>query len=142
MSYAVSPQVNLSLQIATLLILLAGLALKRKQKFLLHGFSMLVAVVLNALSFFVVMGPSFYSMKDFVSSHPFDELAIATLGHAALGTLAEILALGLIVLWHFQSSTQGCMRRKKLMKATFLLWVMALVIGIFLYTLLYTTIFG
>jgi uncharacterized membrane protein YozB (DUF420 family) len=60
-----------------------------------------------------------------------------TLVHAGLGGTALVLGVFLVASWHLQASTQNCMRRKKMMRLTFVLWVLALILGILLYTLLY-----
>jgi uncharacterized membrane protein YozB (DUF420 family) len=56
-------QANLVLEIIILMVLFAAFALKRKGKFLKHGTMMLAGVVLNILSFAIVMGPAFLSLR-------------------------------------------------------------------------------
>lgn len=137
MSSFITPQNNLLLQIVILAVLFASVALKRMRKYPLHGVTMLLAVVLNAISFLLVMGPSLSSMREFIILNVFNELAVVTVMHAALGTVAEVLGIWLIASWHFQSNTRNCVRKKKIMRGTLLLWVVALVFGIIAYLLLY-----
>ena len=137
MSFSITPQVNMALQALTLTILLASLVLKRMRKHLLHGATMLVSVALNAASFLLIMGPSLLNLREFITLYTFDQLALAAMIHAALGTVAEALGIYIVVLWLLKPTIQRCIRRKKLMRRTFVLWVSALVIGIILNRLLY-----
>jgi uncharacterized membrane protein YozB (DUF420 family) len=139
MSILISPQANLGLQVLTLVILLVGFMLKQRRKYFLHGVLMLVAVIMNALSFFLIMGPSLFSMREFVADYTLDRLSIVTVVHVAFGATAEILAAAIVVLWHLQKSTQACVRRKRLMKVTLILWVLALLLGILFYALAYVS---
>lgn len=130
-------QANLVLEIVILMVLFAAFALKRKGNYLKHGGMMLAAVVLNILSFVLVMGPALFSLvQNGLFDHP-GRLYFVTLVHAGLGGTALVLGVFLVASWHLQASTQNCMRRKKIMRFTFVLWVLALILGILLYTLLY-----
>ena len=130
-------QANLILEIIILMVLLAAFALKRRGKFLKHGSMMLAGVFLNILSFAIVMGPAFLSLgQNGLFDHP-GRLYFVTLVHAGLGGTALVLGVFLVASWHLQASTQNCMRRKKIMRLTFVLWVLALILGILLYMLLY-----
>ena len=130
-------QANLILEIIILMVLFAAFALKRKGKFLKHGGMMLVGVVLTILSFVIVMGPALFSLgQNGLFDHP-GRLYFVTLVHAGLGGAALALGIFLVASWHFQASTQNCVRRKRIMRLTFVLWVLALILGILLYMLLY-----
>jgi uncharacterized membrane protein YozB (DUF420 family) len=59
-------QANLVLEIMILMVLFAAFALKRKGNFLKHGGMMLAGVVLNILSFVIVMGPALFSLGQMV----------------------------------------------------------------------------
>jgi len=130
-------QANLILEIIILIVLFAAFALKRRGKFRKHGSMMLAGVVLNILSFTIVMGPAFFSLEqNGLFDHP-GRLYFATLAHAGLGGTALVLGIFLVASWHLQVSIQKCMRRKKIMRMTFVLWIIALILGILLYMLLY-----
>jgi len=135
-------QANLAFQIAIMALLVVSMALKRKGKLFAHGTTMLVAVILNTASFFLVMGPSLLNLEQLVVDQPLDRLSMVTLAHAAFGSVAEILGIWIVASWHLQTSTQNCAGKKKLMRLTFLLWEIALVVGVLLYILLNTTILG
>ena len=130
-------QANLVLEIIILIVLFVALALKRRGKLFKHGGAMLVGVVLNILSFVTVMGPALFSFgQNGLFDHP-GRLYFVTLVHAGLGGIALVLGVFLVASWHLQASTQNCVRRKKIMLLTFVLWVLALILGILLYMLLY-----
>ena len=129
-------QVNLGLQITILAIVLIGYVLKRKAKFFLHGASMLVGVALNLISFLVVMGPSLLSFE-IIRTQPMNEASLIALTHGIIGGTALVSGVLMVASWHLQSSTKSCVKRKTLMKITIVLWTIALVLGIWLYTILY-----
>jgi uncharacterized membrane protein YozB (DUF420 family) len=132
---------NLVLQIFTLALLTVSVLLKRRGKFLQHARLMLIALVLNAASFFLVMGPSLRdSLLDslgFFARDPLGEFSIVTAIHAGLGTLAELLGIWVVSSWRLSSSFNKCSSRRKMMRWTLVLWVTALVIGALLYFLKY-----
>jgi len=138
MSFLISPQANLALQILILMTLIASFILKRLRKYFLHGITMLIAVVLNAVSFLLIMGPSLSNLREFIALYTSDELAVTALIHAALGTVTEVLAIYVLASWRFHSTPLGCARNRKLMRLTFVLWVVALIFGILVYRLLYS----
>lgn len=98
---------------------------------------MLVGIVLTILSFVIVMGPAFFSFGQNGLFDPPGRLYFVTLAHAGLGGIALVLGVFLVVSWHLQASTQNCVKKKKIMRLTFVLWVLALILGILLYMLLY-----
>jgi hypothetical protein len=100
---------------------------------------MLIAVVLNAFSFVLVMGPTFLRSGPTLRANPLNRLSLVTLGHAGAGSLAEILGIWVVASWRLRSSTGKCVGKKKVMLAIALLWLTAILLGILLYVLLYTT---
>lgn len=140
MEVLLAAQINLVFQVFILLVILAGWALKKRAKLFLHGVTMLIGVILNTISFILVMGPSLLSLGPTLRDYPLNRLSIVTVGHAALGSTVEILALWTVASWHLQSSIQGCVKKKKIMLLIMILWLTALFLGILLYVLLYTTI--
>jgi uncharacterized membrane protein YozB (DUF420 family) len=126
--------INLILQIVILAMLIIGLAYKQKGKFAFHGSAMLIAVVLNAVSFFFVMWPSFATFDFSVLN---STVEIVSLTHGILGGIAEILGVFLVAAWGMQKTVQSCIRRKMIMRITMILWLIALVLGIILYAALY-----
>lgn len=136
MAYTI-PQLNLILQVIIAVVLFVSLAFKQKGKFIAHGGTMLVAVILNAFSFFWIMGPSFLGLGSFVSEQPSNILSLATILHGILGAVAEILGIYIVVVWGLRKSTQQCIRKRTAMRITLILWLVALFSGFLLYAILY-----
>lgn len=128
-------QVNLVFQIVVLAVFSVSLMLKSKRKLYLHGITMLIALVFNTASFAVVMLPSSLRLN-----YSFNLFSLVTITHVILGALAESFAVWLVASWHLQSSFQSCMKRKKIMRVTMVLWLMALLLGILVYIFLYTNL--
>jgi uncharacterized membrane protein YozB (DUF420 family) len=131
-----SGQANLAFQIVVLVLLFISLSLKQRRRYLAHGITMSMAAVFSALSFLLMMLPSLLNME-IVKTEPFSATSIATIAHASLGVITIVFALWLVALWHFQSSTQKCARKKKMMRATLILWLIVLLLGFVLYYFLY-----
>ena len=134
--YSQIGQVNLVFQIAILALIFVSLIFKKSKKFLLHGKLMLVGVILNFTSFLIVMGPSLLSLE-IVKSQPLHQYSLIALAHATTGAIALIFGIFIVANWHLQSSVRSCMKRKRLMRVTIVLWTTALVLGIWFYTILY-----
>jgi uncharacterized membrane protein YozB (DUF420 family) len=132
-------QTNMIVQTIALAALLASMALRRKRKYFAHGTTMLIAVMLNTLSFLLVMMPSLLNME-IVRTQPMHWFSLATMAHAGLGAITIMLSTWLIAAWHLQPSNQNCIRKKKLMRLTLLLWVTVFFLGFVLYTVLYTSL--
>jgi uncharacterized membrane protein YozB (DUF420 family) len=133
------PQINLAFQIIIIALVLGSLALRRKHKLFFHGLTMLVAVILNVVSFLLVMLPSLLGLQ-IIRVQPTHIVSLVTLAHGTLGLIAMILGIWLVGSWHLQSSIQGCSRKKKMMRLTRALWLIALFLGVLLYMYLYTNL--
>jgi uncharacterized membrane protein YozB (DUF420 family) len=134
-------QGNLVLQISIVVILLVGLALNRRRKYFWHGIAMLVALVLNLGAFLLVMGPSLLALEPSIVISPLNRISIVAIVHGTLGGVTEILGIWIVGSWHGRRSTQSCARKKWIMRVTWVMWLIALVLGMLLYALLYTTLF-
>jgi hypothetical protein len=142
MSSLTTPQINLAFQIVILVIISLSFALKKMHKYLLHGITMMIGVVLNAVSFLWVMGPSLHNFGEFILANATNRVSLVIVVHGVLGGMAEILGVIVVASWGLRSSTKNCVRKRKLMRATFILWMIALALGILLYILTYTQILG
>jgi hypothetical protein len=132
--------INLPFQLVILVAMLGSLALKQKHKYFGHGIAMLLAAVLNAVSFVWVMGPSLPRIGELVANQPFNVISLVTVAHASSGTIAEILAIWIIVPWRLRSSTQYCIRKRKMMRVAPALRLIALLVGVIFYVLTYTSL--
>lgn len=129
---------NLIVQIITLVIILISLFYKNRKKFKVHGATMGVAVILHVLSFVSVMGLQFYNYFQFYSTRT-DIHAVQTAWlHVVPGGIALLLGIFLIARWAIQvSNVAGCYKRKRIMDLTLALWLFSLVFGIATYVLYY-----
>ncbi len=132
---------NLLFQIAIFIFLAAGVSIaKFRRKFIQHGTTMAIALVLNTISIAVVMIPSLQGFRGLLSM-PFTQLAIIVIVHATAGTLVEILGVWLVGAWAFQRrEIKACARKRSIMRATVFLWLVELLLGIYVYILLYVPI--
>jgi uncharacterized membrane protein YozB (DUF420 family) len=132
-------QMNLLLQIGIFVVLSISMyTLKRGRHIARHGVLMVSAVVLNFISFLLVMGPSILGLQPFIVARPSHVLSIAMVVHASTGTIAEIIGGYLVAVWRFSASVKTCVRRKTGMRVTLGVWLIALVSGFLAYALLYT----
>jgi len=131
------PKINLAFQFAILAVLFASLAFRKRRNFFLHGVMMMVAVALNAFSFLLTMGPSFFGLAPFIIAQTLDMISVLTMIHGSFGAVAEILGLWIVASWRLRSSIQKCVRKKRIMQVTLAVWLIALFLGILLYMRLY-----
>jgi len=128
---------NLVFQIIILAFLVASLLLKKKRNYFLHGSTMMIVAILNAFSFILVMGPSLLNLGQFVANYPLSRLSVVAIAHGFLGAIAEILAIWVVISWRLRSSTKYCVRKRKMMRVTFVLWLIVVFLGVLLYAFLY-----
>lgn len=130
-------QLNLVLQMIILVLLWLSYLLKRRGRFFLHGSLMSTAVVLNAVAFLLVMGPSLISLTvdQFASLSLW--ASVVVLVHAVLGSVVLVLGIWIVGSWRLRSGTRYCAGKKKVMLPTIVAWTIAAALGVYLYLLLY-----
>jgi len=134
-SATVSADVNLLLQLVILVVLLVGWTFKRN--YLRHGMIMGALVALNTLLIFLVMAPSLWASTG-LFTNTLSQLALVIALHSALGSIVEVGGIYLLIVWvsnHGLSKT--CFKNRTIMKATIIAWIIELVLGMYLYALLY-----
>jgi uncharacterized membrane protein YozB (DUF420 family) len=128
---------SLLLQVAILLILTVGWGFKRRHNYVKHGIIMGIAVALHTISIFLVMVPSLMASKGLFAD-PLNRLALTILPHSVLGSIVEILGIYFLSVWASNRGvSKACFKNKMIMKATVALWVVELVLGLYIYVLLY-----
>jgi hypothetical protein len=133
-TYGIST-ISLGIQIVVLGLLIGGYFLKSQKKYRQHGILMLSAVVLHIISILVVMVPSFAAFFGDLSLVNFaDIFVITTLIHVSAGLLAALLGIWLVSSWHLQTNLQTCFKKKRVMDVTLILWLLAIVLGVVLYS--------
>jgi uncharacterized membrane protein YozB (DUF420 family) len=128
---------NLLLQVVIFVFLIVSLVLKLKHNYVKHGTTMGIAVALNAVSVLLVMAPSLLSKKG-IFENLFTRFALVTVSHAILGSLVEILGIFLLIAWIFNRyNVKFCFKNKRIMRATIFFWLVELILGVYIYTMLY-----
>ena len=129
---------NLLLQIITLGLIFLSLYFKIKNNYKIHGTTMGIALILHVLTFLLIMGPIFFDNYSFFSTETSFNYVQTTWLHAIPGAMALVLGIYLVLRWAINSSNiGGCIKRKRIMDLTLLLWMFSLVFGIATYVLIY-----
>jgi len=135
--------VNLLLQVAIFAVLLVGFLLaKFRRSFMKHGVTMLTALVLHTILIFGVMVPSLLSMEEAgLLANLSSSLALFTFPHAVLGSIVEVLAIYLVGTFLFnRGDVKACFKNKRFMQVTIVLWFLEIILGVYIYILLYVPI--
>jgi uncharacterized membrane protein YozB (DUF420 family) len=129
---------NLVLQIITLGLVFLSLFFKMKNNYKSHGTTMGVALILHLLTFLLIMGPIFFEYYDFFSTETSFTYVQTIWSHAVPGAIALVLGTYLVLRWAINASNiGGCIKRKRIMDLTLLLWVFSLAFGIATYILIH-----
>ena len=107
-----SADLNLLVQIAMGIALLAGAFLARAKRYAAHGACQAVVLILNLLMIALVMWPSFHvRVLPYLSKHFGKRYYAIAMAHGVLGAVAEILGLYILLVagtnilprsWRFQ----------------------------------------
>lgn len=139
--YEILALFSLVLQILAFLLIVVAMGLKARRKLRLHGIGMLAAVMLHTVTMLVVMVPSFsIGLIPYISENPLNSISVISMVHGITGLLAWLLGLWIVSTWHLSPSLQNCTRKKGAMRATLVLWLIALILGFLIYLNFYTTI--
>jgi uncharacterized membrane protein YozB (DUF420 family) len=121
--------VNLIIQWVIFVFLLVGYLKRGERK--THGYLMVVAIIVNLFTTLLIMAPSLVLN--------WSTLPIAALAHATVGTL--VILLGLLFSFKFLMALRNsqplvCGTRRN-MRIAFVLWIVPVFFGTFLYMTLY-----
>ncbi len=133
--------VNLILQVAMGVTLLAGMVLARRRWFTAHRVVQTAVVLLNVVLVALVMAPAFHAQHILSGAlrHPRQVYFTAALLHAVVGTVAFVLGLYVVA----SAGTPILPERLRLrrykpwMRATLGIWLLALLLGIATYVVWY-----
>jgi uncharacterized membrane protein YozB (DUF420 family) len=126
--------ISLVIQIAVLVLLIGAIVLKKQKKFRQHGITMLSAVVLHIIAILAVMIPSLAAFFGAPRSIDYaDVFVVFTLFHVTAGIVAASLGVWLVGSWRLETNMQPCFKKKRIMDATLVLWVLAIITGMVLY---------
>jgi uncharacterized membrane protein YozB (DUF420 family) len=129
--------ISLIVQVLTLSIVISGYILKRKMRFRNHGTLMLVAIIMQFISFLLIMGPAFVSLAENGLIQRPIWVSTVTIVHASLGGIVLAIGIWIVSSWHLQTSIERCIKKKWIMRYLIVAWISALILGIILYTILY-----
>jgi hypothetical protein len=126
-------------QVAIVVLLIAGYGFKRKQRFRLHGATMAFATILHLAAISAIMVPSliYAFLPQYIAPTPAQLISIVTLIHVVAGSVAIAFGVWFTAAWRFGKDVQGCLNRKKPMRYTFAVWLVALIFGIILFAVFY-----
>jgi hypothetical protein len=129
----------LTFSVTCLFLLVMGLPLVRglrnKKNLMRHGYLTIIALIIQTIMVVWVMVPSFIAnISPILTLNPL--YSLDTWLHVALGVFAEISGFSYVVLWlAFTTSKMQCVRAKKCMMPTFIVWVIAIVTGALIHLL-------
>ncbi len=130
--------INLILQIAILIVLLMGCFQARRRNFSAHGRLMTAAVIANTIAIIAIMNPAFFRILPVAIRNPEAQRPTMLWPHAAIGALAELMGIYIVILMKLETSRPPRLRNIKWrMRITLLLWIVALAMGIALYFVRY-----
>ena len=124
--------IDIVIQVVVLVILAYGYyRFKVKHKFKDHGIIFTIATVLNTGAILLLMLPHLSSrLSERVS---YDPNFLILVVHSVIGTIAEVLAVYIVIRWYLHGKDAKVCKGKTLMKVTFTSWLVSLLIGIGLY---------
>ena len=141
MDIVVLATASLIVQIAVLAVLIASYVLKSQKRYRGHGITMSVAFVLHLTTIFTVMLPSLISYLSSPGTLNFsDASVIISLLHASLGVIGVSMGGWLAASWHLRKDLGPMFAKKRIMLPTLIVWITAILIGIYVYLSLYYTI--
>ncbi len=100
---------------------------------------MILAVALHLTVIFSWMIASFVMFFRATRLNLGNVLQVSALVHVALGTVAVLMGVWLVISWRLQVDIQKCFGRKRWMLTTLIVWSGAILIGIVLYAVLVTS---
>jgi uncharacterized membrane protein YozB (DUF420 family) len=129
---------NLIVQIASLLVLVAARVQAKRRNLNVHHRWMMVIVAVNAVMIVAIMNPSLFRLLPSAVRDLGAPALVLPLPHAVVGALAELM--GLYAVLYIRMDLPDSLRPRNVkwfMRITFLLWALALLGGIVLYWVRY-----
>jgi uncharacterized membrane protein len=128
---------NLILQAIILVVLGLAIYARLKHSYVKHAMLMGSGIVLHTVAIAAIMVPSLLSM-DVLLRNLLTGFALLTIAHATVGSLVELMGIWLVATWLSNTvSVEKCFKRKNVMRVTIALWLTELILGIYVYMMLY-----
>jgi uncharacterized membrane protein YozB (DUF420 family) len=119
---------------AIFMLAVTGFAFARRKKYDVHEKWMFSAIVLVAISFFSWMAPSYAKNFNLVISDFYNPGVIMTNIHVIFGIAAGTLALYIVARMKLNLPAKFKVRRvRRLMRTTFVLWILTSSFGVLFY---------
>jgi hypothetical protein len=138
-------QIDLVLQGIVLVLLVSSIVVMRLKKIKAHASLMLTAVILNLAAFSVIMAPAFTAIALGIGGI----ISGTAILHVAIGSLTILISLWVLGTWiapslFEQNAKLRCYGKfnKRLMLTVTILWIVAVIAGILLFLMVYTTVLG
>lgn len=139
--YVLMATLSFIIQLVVLGMLIISFVFKRQKKFFEHGYLMLTSVILHLAMVFIIMIPSFNSVIFIESGVPLI-ITLLNVVHGIPGVVAIVMSLWLLTSWRLRDSLQYCAPKRKIMRATYISWLTAVVLGLIIHFIYYVpTIF-
>jgi len=130
---------NLSFQLLIFVLAILGVILVLRRSLVKHCRLLNLAIILNLVSVFVVMVPSFLQFTRVLTLAGLMSLEVLIMvTHGGVGTVALILSV--VVVLRMTNRVPALARivpAKSLMRVTFLLWLLSLLMGLMIYRSIY-----
>jgi len=125
------------IQIIALILLIIGVypyrTRTKNRNLIIHGFLSILAIILNIATVIAVMLPTFGANLTAIAALPILQ-AITVWLHVGTGIAAITMGLIIIVSWVTHPLGElGCAKTWKLMIPTFIIWALALILGLIIH---------
>jgi hypothetical protein len=108
----------------------------KNRNLIIHGFLRILALALNLATVFFAMIPTFSDMLATISDLSIAESTIVW-AHISSGIVAIMLGFDIIISWVTHPLGElGCSKTWRLMIPTFLVWILALILGLAIHILM------
>jgi hypothetical protein len=108
----------------------------KNRNLIIHGFLSILALALNLATVFFAMIPTFSDMLATISDLSIAESTIVW-AHISSGIVAIMLGFAIIISWVTHPLGElGCSKTWRLMIPTFLVWILAFVLGLAIHILM------
>jgi uncharacterized membrane protein YozB (DUF420 family) len=129
---SLASDIDIVVQLVILGLLLYGYQrLKFRHKLRDHGIIFTVATILNTAAILFLMVPDF--LLEHLETGSIDPSFAIILVHVVLGGIAEILALWIVIRWHWNRKALKKCKGRMVMNLTYFSWLVDLAIGFGLY---------
>ena len=136
----ITPELAFTFQSILLIVLFVSMAFRMKGNYLVHGIIMIVALAVEWVAFLLVIPDYLDSsfMQPYMSP---SSTLVAFVLHTVFGVAQLILGTWLVALWR-PRSTDFAVKSKRIWQLTVIFWVLAYVIGLWLFVELRSTLFA